>query len=498
MRVGDGEFFGVAAFVHRQAVGLDHFVAQRVAQALRGQTVRVQLARTGVLGDLLVHQRLRERRRVLLVVAELAEADDVDHHVLVELLAIIQGQLGAEHHRFRIITVDVQHWRFHHLDHIGAVQGRAGVARIAGGEADLVVDHHVHRAARVVTAGLRQGQGFHDHALTSESRVAVHQNGQHAVAVLVLAALLARTHRAFNHRVDDLQVRGVERQGQVNRTTGGGDVGTEALVVLHVTRGQVFHRGVVEFGKQARGRLAQGVDQHVESAAVGHADHDFLHATRTRELNQLVHAGDEALTALQRKALLAHVFRVQVALQAFGRGQLLEDFLFLLGVVHRLAALAFQLLLPPALLALVGRIHILDAHGAAIRLAQRIEQVAQRHDFFAEESVARVENRLVVGIGEAVERGVQLGNVVALIALEGIQIGPTSTHVAVGGDQLLDGNALATQIGVGTGSHDHAGTALLGALGKRIDNGKMGDVAGIGSVNGRHVLQCIEIFAPGL
>jgi hypothetical protein len=49
-------------------------------------------------------------------------------------------------------------------------------------------------------------------------------------------------------------------------------------VVLHVTGRQVFGSGVVEFGKQVLGHLAQGVDQHVQAAAVGHADHDFLHA----------------------------------------------------------------------------------------------------------------------------------------------------------------------------------------------------------------------------
>jgi hypothetical protein len=48
----------------------------------------------------------------------------------------------------------------------------------------------------------------------------------------------------------------------------------EALVVLHVARRQVFRRGVIELGEQVLGHLAQGVDQHVQAAAVGHADHD--------------------------------------------------------------------------------------------------------------------------------------------------------------------------------------------------------------------------------
>ena len=36
----------------------------------------------------------------------------------------------------------------------------------------------------------------------------------------------------------------------------------------------------LELGEQLGGRLAQHVDQHVEAAAVGHADHDLLDALR--------------------------------------------------------------------------------------------------------------------------------------------------------------------------------------------------------------------------
>ena len=64
------------------------------------QTIRVELAGTRMLGDLLVHQRLGDHRFVSFVVAQLAEADQVDHHVAPELLAEIQRQLGHESHRF--------------------------------------------------------------------------------------------------------------------------------------------------------------------------------------------------------------------------------------------------------------------------------------------------------------------------------------------------------------------------------------------------------------
>ena len=80
------------------------------------------------------------------------------------------------------------------------------VARVAGGEADLVVDHHVHRAAGEVAARLRQRQRLHHHALPGEGGVAVHQHRQHLVALRVAAPVLPRLDRAFDHRVDDLEV----------------------------------------------------------------------------------------------------------------------------------------------------------------------------------------------------------------------------------------------------------------------------------------------------
>ena len=72
--------------------------------------------------------------------------------------------------------------------------------------------------------------------------------------------------------------------------------------------------GVVKLGKQVGGQLAHGVDQHVQAATVGHADHDFLHPLRASGLNQLVHGGNETFTAFKGETLLADVFGVQIAL----------------------------------------------------------------------------------------------------------------------------------------------------------------------------------------
>ncbi len=497
LEVGQHRVMREAAGVHRGAELLDHVVRARLRQhALGDQLVAVQLARARVQGDLLVHQRLRQAGRVLLVVAQLAEADDVDDHVLVELLAIVQRELRAQHDRFRIVAVDVQHRRLDHLDDVGAVQRGARVARVGRGEADLVVDHHVDGAARVVAARLRQRQRLHDHALAREGRVAVDDDRQHLRALRVAAAIHARLDGALDDRVDDLEMGRVERQRQVDRATGGGDVAGEALVVLDVAGRQLFGRRVVELGEQVLGHLAQRVHEHVQAAAVGHADDDLLHALGAGALHQFVHRDDEALAAFEREALLADELRVQVALEAFGGRQAVEDVLLFLGVVGGLAADRLDALLPPALLAGIGDVHELGADGAAVRLAQRLQDLAQRHVLVGREiRVRRRERDVHVGFGQVVERRIELGNLGTLGALERIEVGPARAEEAVRGDQRLDMDLLARDGEVGRAGLDGERVGL-GALREGLDHRRVRDVAGIRAVGGGHMLERVEVGAP--
>ena len=147
------------------------------------QLVGVELARAGMLRDLLVHQRLRDHRLVGLVVAEAAEADEVDEHVAVELPAVLERHLDREQADLRIVGVDVEDRRLGHLRDVGAIERAAGVARVRRGEADLVVDDDVDGAARVVAAGLRHVERFLDDALPGDRRIAVDQHRQHLVAL---------------------------------------------------------------------------------------------------------------------------------------------------------------------------------------------------------------------------------------------------------------------------------------------------------------------------
>ena len=94
-------------------------------------------------------------------------------------------------------------------------------------------------------------------------------------------------------------MRRVERQREVQWAVGRGHVGAEALVVFHVAAGEFFGRGLLEFGKQVFGQLAQQIDQHVQAATVRHANHHFLQAAFARFAHHFVHGHDEALAPFE-------------------------------------------------------------------------------------------------------------------------------------------------------------------------------------------------------
>ena len=102
-------------------------------------------------------------------------ANHVDDHILIEGHPIFHCQAGDEQYRFGIIAVDVKNRGLHHLGHVGAIERRTGVKRVAGGETDLVVDDDMDGAAGAIAAHLRKLQGFHVNALAGKGGIAMDQ-----------------------------------------------------------------------------------------------------------------------------------------------------------------------------------------------------------------------------------------------------------------------------------------------------------------------------------
>src|SRR5690606_41164537 len=96
---------------------------------------------------------------------------------------------------------------------------------LAGGKAQLVINHDMDRTAGAVGAGLRHLEGFHNHALTSKSRITVYNNRDHFSTGSILTTLLTCTHRTFNYGRNNFQMRWVKSHRQMDFTTRGHDVG---------------------------------------------------------------------------------------------------------------------------------------------------------------------------------------------------------------------------------------------------------------------------------
>ena len=150
-------------------------------------------------------------------------------------------------------------------------------------------------------------------------------------------------------------------------------------VVLDVA-GALHRRRVdvtLELGEDRLVALAHDVGQHVQPAAVGHAEHGRVEPGVGGAGQHLVEDRDRRLGALQPEALRADVLRSEELLERLGGVEPLEDAVLALLVVADCDT--FDLALDPALLLGVLDVHVLDADRAAVRVAQHAEQVAEPH-----------------------------------------------------------------------------------------------------------------------
>ncbi len=205
-------------------------------------------------------------------------------------------------------------------------------------------------------------------------------------------------------------------------------------MVLHVTGALHFVRGeraALELVEQRPMRLAHHLGQHVEATAVGHADHDFLHAEIAAALDDLLERRDQRLTAVETEPLGAGVLDVDELLEALGLDQLLQDgALALLGEGDGLVR-TLDALLDPALLGRIGNVHELDAQRRAIGAAQDVDHLAHGREL---ETQHLVDEDLAIEIllGEAVGRGMQLLVVLVGRDLQRIELGVQMAAHAIG------------------------------------------------------------------
>ena len=213
-------------------------------------------------------------------------------------------------------------------------------------------------------------------------------------------------------------MRGIEGQHHVHRAARRGHVRGKAHVVLDVAVLAGKRPGLAgKLRVQLLRRLAQHVHQHVDASPVGHADDDFLQALGPGLLYQVVEHRDQAVAALQREALLTHVARVQVTLEALGGDQFLQD-----GPLDRIRRTPgqfcrFHPVAQPQALAGPRHVRHLHADVAAVDLLQLLDDFTQRQPAArgaAEPSC--IEHRIQVRLAQA---GVfQLGRLAAQVRIQ--------------------------------------------------------------------------------
>src|ERR1035437_3673659 len=446
--------------------------------AFAHQALLVEHRDGGMLLDLAVQDGLRVAGVVAFVVAVAAVADHVDDHILLELLAVVEGDLHHADSGIWIVAVDVEDGRLHAARDVGGI-GRGARFVGQGGEADLVVDDQVDGAAGGVAIELREVERLGHHALSGEGRIAVDQDGDDAFARRIAEAILLGTDDAFDYRVDGFQVARVGRDGNHDLAAAGGLAHARgAEVILDVARALRAARVdlAFEFAEDLFNVLADRVGEDVEAPAVGHADHQFVDVAKGGALQDFFQDGERGFAAFERESLLADEAGVQKMFELLARHHGAHDAHAGVAVERPVVGLGLHALLQPALLLRHLDIHVLAADFAAIGLAQGLQDFAQGGDGLRRALVARKAPRfgeaagekfaVQIPDGEAVGFGVEFG-VVAGFGAQRVEIGDQVAAHAVGVDHLHDPGFLG-DLGVARGVHAGQGGFAVGLPAHRL------------------------------
>src|SRR4030081_1033431 len=169
-------------------------------------------------------------------------------------------------------------------------------------------------------------------------------------------------------------------------------------------------------------RLAHDLCQHVEAAAVGHADADILHAERTVALDDLLQRRNHRLAAIETEALGAGELQGGEFFETLSLDQLVEDRALAFAGERDLLVRPPDTLLEPAPLSRIGDVHERDAERLAVGPAKDRKNLAQRADFEPEHLVEK-DWAIHVSVGEAVGARIEVLLVMVRLEAERVEIG---------------------------------------------------------------------------
>ena len=131
-------------------------------------------------------------------------------------------------------------------------------------------------------------------------------------------------------------------------------------------------------------RFADKIGEHVQTAAVRHADHEFTDTELAAAVEDRLQRRHEEFGAFDAKPLGAGVAPVEKPLERLRLGQCPQDFLPYSGRQHRAAPPLLEFFLDPGPLGRHLNVHVLDADAAAIRLPQNCDDLAEAGALAAE------------------------------------------------------------------------------------------------------------------
>ena len=271
---------------------------------------------------------------------------------------------------------------------------------------------------------------------------------------------------------------------------------------LHVLR--VGGRAL-EFGKYRLVGLAHHVGEHVEPAAVRHADDDFLDAELPAALDDLFQRRDGRFAAVQAEALGARMLLVEEFFEYLGLDQAAQDRLLALGGEFGAVFDRLDPGLDPRLLVRILDVHEFHADGAGIGRLAAGDDLAQRRGVAEAEIVVDIDAPVEVTRREAVGFVVQLRVVLAHLDAQRIEVGQQMAAHPVAADQDQRADRIPgrlADLGVRRGRRRRAGRATM-PVGRSIsvahDAGRPGRPVRPGQVGQRRlgaVVQIVEEIPP--
>ena len=166
---------------------------------------------------------------------------------------------------------------------------------------------------------------------------------------------------------------------------------------------------------------------------MGHAESDLLQAKLAAALDDLLKRRNHRLRAVEAEALGAGIFDVEEILEALGLDQLAEDRALALPRELDFLVGPLDALLNPGLLRRIGNMDEFEADGPAIGPPQDRKHFAHGREFEPEHMIDE-DLAVVVGLLEAVGRGMELLVVPLRLEAERIEIGVEMAAHAVGAD----------------------------------------------------------------